>query len=320
VRYALRRVTHGVLLLIGISMASFVLADLAPGDFYSDLRLDPRVSEETLKALRAEHRLDRPLPERYALWALSAMHGDFGYSLAYHTSAGRLIGERIPATILLTGTATVVAWLIAVPAGIFHATRRGRWQDHGLSFLGVLALAIPELLLAIVLLAAAVETGWLPAGGMRSPGWESLEGWGRWLDTATHLAIPVVVLAAGMIAVIERHVRTAVGEALAATFALSARAHGVPRRRILFRQVLPAAAHPLIALFGFSLGTLLSASLLVEVLVGWPGLGPLFLEAVFARDFAIVLGVVMVSAAALIAGNLAGDLLLYRADPRIRLR
>jgi len=115
-------------------------------------------------------------------------------------------------------------------------------------------------------------------------------------------------------------VQASVAEALATPFALVARAHGIPRMRILYRHVLPGALHPLLALFGFSLGTLLSASLLVEVLVGWPGLGPLFLEAVLARDFAIVLGVVMVSAATLIAGNLAADLLLYRADPRIQVR
>jgi peptide/nickel transport system permease protein len=130
----------------------------------------------------------------------------------------------------------------------------------------------------------------------------------------------VAVLALGMAPILERHVRTAVGEALQAQFVLAARAHGIPRTRILYRHVLPAALHPLIALFGFSLGTLLSASLLVEVLVGWPGLGPLFLEAILARDFAIVLGVVMASAATLIAGNFAADLMLYRVDPRIRIR
>ena len=154
---------------------------------------------------------------------------------------------------------------------------------------------------------------------MHSPGWESLSTAGRWRDTLAHLAIPVAVLALGMFPVLERHVRSAVAEAMDTPFAVAARAHGIPRTRILYRHVLPAALHPLITLFGFSLGTLLSASLLVEVLVGWPGLGPLFLEAILARDFAIVLGVVMVSAATLIAGNLAADLLLYRTDPRIRV-
>jgi peptide/nickel transport system permease protein len=317
-KFALRRVLHGALLLIGISLASFLLASLAPGDFYSDLQLDPRVSATTLESLRAAQHLDRPLPERYAAWIASVARGDFGYSLAYRTAAGPLIRQRIPGTLLLTITATLIAWLLAVPLGIYHAVRKGHWQDHALAAIAAFLLAVPELLLAIVLLAAAVETRWLPAGGMHSSDWESLSAAARFRDTLAHLAIPVSVLVLGMLPILERHVRAAVGEALHQPFALAARAHGIPRTRILYRHVLPVAIHPLIALFGFSLGTLLSASLLVEVLVGWPGLGPLFLDAILARDFAIVLGVVIVSAATLIAGNIAADLLLYRADPRIR--
>ena len=122
----------------------------------------------------------------------------------------------------------------------------------------------------------------------------------------------------GMVPALVRHIRASVAEAMDAPFALAARAQGIPRRRWLFRHILPAALNPLVTLFGLSLGTLLSASLLVEVLVGWPGLGPLFLEAIMARDLALVLGVVMSSAVILIAGNLIADLLLYRADPRIR--
>jgi peptide/nickel transport system permease protein len=123
-----------------------------------------------------------------------------------------------------------------------------------------------------------------------------------------------------MLPVLARHVRSAMVEAMDAPFALSARANGIPQSRLLLRHVLPVAMHPLIALFGLSLGTLLSASLLVEVVMGWPGLGPLFLEAVTARDFGVVLAVVMLSTTLLVLGNLTADLLLYRADPRIRVK
>jgi peptide/nickel transport system permease protein len=318
--YALRRLLHSVLVLAAISIGSFLFADLAPGDYFDELRLDPRVTPETIAALRAERGLDRPLPVRYAAWVASAARGDFGYSLAYHTAAGPLIRERVAGTLLLTGVATLLAWVLAIPLGVFHALRRGRWQDHLMKFAIAILLATPELLLAIVLLVLAVETGWLPAGGMHSPGWDAMDTAARFGDTLRHLVIPVSVLVLGMLPVLHRHVRAAVAESLDAGFVLAARAQGIPRTRLLFRHVLPAALNPLISLLGFSLGTLLSASLLVEVLVGWPGLGPLFLEAVRARDFAIVLGVVMISATTLIAGNLAGDLLLYRADPRIRPR
>ena len=170
-----------------------------------------------------------------------------------------------------------------------------------------------------MLLAIAVETGWLPAGGMHSPGADSLDGAGRFRDTLRHLADSGGCAGDG-------HAAGAgpphTGEC--------GRCHGraLRARRPRARHsataagcsgiFCPAALNPLVSLFGFSLGTLLSASLLVEVLVGWPGLGPLFLEAIMARDFALVLGVVMSSAVLLIAGNLIADLLLYRADPRIR--
>jgi len=130
--------------------------------------------------------------------------------------------------------------------------------------------------------------------------------------------LPVTVLVAGSTPVLIRHTRASILEVMEAPFAMSARAQGIPSRRLLYRHLLPAALNPLISLLGLSLGSLLSASLLVEIVTGWPGLGPLFLEAIMARDFAVVLAVVMLSAAFLVIGNLVADLLLYRFDPRIR--
>ena len=311
-RFAARRLIHSLLLLAGVSVLSFLFSELAPGDFYSEMQNDPRVTPETLAALRAQNGLDRPLPVRYATWLKSVALGEFGYSLAYHGPVAPLLRQRIPATLLLTAAATFLAWLLALPLGIWSAARRGSWTDGSLKVILSFFLATPELLLAIMLLALAVQTGCLPAGGRNTPG---ETGFG---DTLRHLIIPVTVLTVGLMPVLVRHVRTAVAEAMDAPFALAARAHGIPARRLLLRHLLPAALNPLTQLFGFSLGTLLSASLLVEVIVGWPGLGPLFLEAIFARDFALVLGVIMISTAFLIAGNLVADLLLYRADPRIR--
>jgi len=311
-KYALQRAAYSLLLLLGVSVLSFLFSELAPGDFYTEMRADARVTPETIAALRAENGLDQPLPVRYATWLKSVGRGDFGYSLAYHGPVGPLLRQRVPGTLILTGFATLIAWLLAIPLGIWSGSQPGSWPDSTLKVILSLLLCIPELLLAIALLALAVRTGWLPVGGRNSPGHFGL------YDTLRHLMIPVTVLVLGLTPVLVRHVRAAIVEAMDAPFALAARAHGIPRRRLLFRHLLPAALNPLISLFGFSLGTLLSASLLVEVLVGWPGLGPLFLDAILARDFALVLGVVMMSTAFLVAGNLVADLLLYRADPRIR--
>lgn len=317
-KYAARRVFHSLLLLAGVSILSFLFADLAPGDFFSEMRHETGASEQTVAALRARRGLDRPLPVRYAAWLASMARGEFGYSLAYNSAVGPLVRERIPGTLLLTGVATLLAWTLAVPLGIFCAAKRGTWSDSIIKVILSVLLSIPELLLVIIALVFAVETAWLPAGGMHATGAESLPRAEQLRDTLRHLVIPVGVLVLGMLPVLVRHVRAAVAEAMDSPFAVATRGHGIPRRRLLFHHLLPAAFNPLISLFGFSLGSLLSASLLVEVLVGWPGLGPLFLEAIMARDFALVLGVVMSSTTLLIAGNLIADLLLYRADPRIR--
>jgi peptide/nickel transport system permease protein len=319
-KYAVRRALHSLILLTAVSAISFVFADLAPGDFFSEMRLDPRVSAATVEALRAQRGLDRPLVARYGAWLRSVGRGEFGYSLAYNSAVGPLLGQRIPGTLVLTATAIFAGWLIALPVGIWTAAKRGTWAATAMQAILSFLLSIPEILLAVIFLVVAAQTGWLPTGGMHSAGAESLAAGARLGDTLRHLAIPVAVLVLGMAPVLIRHVAAAMTEVMDAPFALAARAHGVAPRRLLFRHLLPVALNPLVSLFGFSLGTLLSASLLVEVLVGWPGLGPLFLEAIMARDFALVLGVVMSSTALLIGGNLAADLLLYRIDPRIRVR
>jgi len=317
-KYAARRAVHALFLLFGISVLSFLFSAAVPGDYFSDLQLDSRVSPDTIAGLRTLYGLDRPLPARYGAWLASAARGEFGYSLTYHGPVGPLLGQRIKATLLLTGVATLLAWLVAVPVGIWNATHRGTWRDSALRLVLALMLSIPDLLLAFGLLVLAVETGWFPVGGMRSVGAEEMGAGAQVWDVARHLVLPVAVLAMGMLPVLIRHIRAGMSEAMEAPFAVSARAQGIPRRRLLYRHLLPAALNPLISLFGFSLGTLLSASLLIEVVMGWPGLGPLFLEAILARDFGVVLGVILISATFLVMGNLAADLMLYWADPRIR--
>ncbi len=314
IRYLAARVVHGAALLVVVSVLAFAFAQLAPGDPYSELANDPRVSRQTVETLRARAGLDRPFAIRYAAWVGSVFRGDLGYSLTYAGPVAPLLVPRIRATLLLTITSTLLAWFIAIPFGIWNAAVRDTWLDGAARVLLALLLCIPDLVLAIALLVLAVETGWFPVGGMTSS-----ENAGV-ADLLRHLVLPVTVLAAGMAPVLVRHVRASLVAAANAPFALNARAHGAGWWRLWFRHLLPAAVHPLVSLFGLSIGALLSGSLLVEVVMGWPGLGPLFLEAVMARDYAIVLATVLLSTSFLIAGNLVADLLLYRLDPRIRVR
>jgi len=309
---------HGLLLLVGVSVLSFVLVELAPGDYFAEMRLDPRISEATVHALRSRYGLDRPLPERYARWLASLAKGELGYSFAYGQPVGPLLWPRLRNTLLLTVTATALAWLLAVPLGTWWATRPRGPADAGLTGLTAMLLALPDLVLVLGLLLFAVRTGWFPVGGMVSLGHEQMPWGARVKDVAFHLVLPVTALVLGVVPALVRYVRASVADALGAPFVRAARAHGIPERRVLFRHVLPAAANPLISLFGLSLAGLLSMSLLVEVVMSWPGLGPLLLEAILARDFHLVLGPVLASTVLLLGGNLLADLVLAVADPRIR--
>jgi peptide/nickel transport system permease protein len=179
-------------------------------------------------------------------------------------------------------------------------------------------LVMPDMLLALACLYVAVRTHAFPVGGMTSTGFAEFSWWRKIHDFLLHLFLPVSVLVVGMLPVIVRHLRSSMAEVLSSPFVLAARAHGIPSRWVLFRYALPAAANPLISLFGFSLAGLLSGSMLVEVIMGWPGVGPLLLEAILARDVYVVIGAVMLSSVLVIFANLAADLLLYAADARIR--
>lgn len=318
-KFLAKRLLHSLFLLVGVSLVCFLFAGLAPGDFYSELQLDSRASPQTIENLRARAGIDRPWIYRYAGWAAGAWKGDFGYSLAYDAPVGPLVLERVRATLLLTGTATLFTWLLAVPWGVWLAGRRGQWPDQASRIVLALLLAVPDLLIAIVLMVWAAETGNLPVGGMVSRDFSSMSALARWRDLAHHMIAPVSVLLVSMTPVLVRHVRTAVGEALDSPFALSGRAMGIPRQRLLFRHLLPAALNPLISLFGVSIGIMLSATPLVEMVMGWPGIGPLFVDAIMARDFAIVLAVVIMSSLCLTLGSLVADLILYRTDPRVRV-
>jgi peptide/nickel transport system permease protein len=318
-RFLLRKFAHAAFLLFGVSVLAFFFSALAPGNYFDEMRLNPQISTERLSALRAEHGVEQPLALRYTRWAGAVLHGDLGFSFAYNTPVAPLLWARARNTLLLTGTATVLVWMLALPLGVWSAEKLGRPADVALSWATAVLLILPDLALALGLLVLAARSGWLPTGGLVSVGFEGFSPARKFRDVVWHMVLPATVLVASALPVLMRHVRAAVAEALEAPFLRSAEGHGISRGRLLHRYVLPAAAHPLITLFGFSLGTLLSASLLVEVVMGWPGLGPFLLEAILARDLYVVIGGVLLSTVFLVSGNFVADVLLYWADPRIRV-
>lgn len=297
-RYLFRRILHAIALLAGISLLSFVLMELAPGDFLGEARMNPQMSPSTAAALREQYGLDRSIPEKYAYWLRSVAKGDFGISFAYNLPVSQLLLPRTRNTLELTAASLLLSWMIAIPLGLWSAARRGRTVDRMVAAAVSALLAIPDLVLAGIALLFAVRTR---AYHSENP------------------ILPVTVLVLGATPIVLRHVRAAVQEVAGQPFARMARAHGISGVQLWLRWLLPAAANPLISLFGLSVAGLISSSLLVEVVFGWPGLGPLFLEAIAARDFYLVAGPVVLSASFLALGGILSDILLYALDPRIRV-
>lgn len=310
-RYVERRLLHSTALLIAISALTFGISQLAPGSFLDEMKLNPQISAETIAGLRAHYGLDQPLPVRYFRWLKSVAAGDFGYSLAYNLPVSKLVWERLGNTLLLGGAAMTLAWVLALACGIWSGYKAQLWLDRIFVASSTLLLGTPELALALLFIVVAARFGnssYFAAEPRGARGWITLY----------RLAIPAVVLAMAAFPILFRHIRSAMNEAWHSPFVQAAKGHGIGNARLLLRHTLPAAANPLISLFGLSLGGLVSGSFLVEVITGWPGVGPLFLEAIYARDFYLVMAVVMLFSVFLIASNLIADLLLYAADPRVR--
>jgi peptide/nickel transport system permease protein len=317
VRVLLARGVRALALLLAVSFVTFAALARAPGQFTDDLRLNPHIGPETIAALRAEFGLDEPLIPRYGHWLRAVSRGHFGYSLAYRLPVERLLWRRAANTLLLTATALALAWTVALAIGVGAAAARSPAWDRAAGVGAAIVLAFPDLLIALALLTIAAYSGWLPAGGMSTAG-VAPGTWAALRDLATHMAIPVTVLALATAPVLLQHVRSALADAVPPALAVALHARGLPRARLVARHALRLASAPLAALGGVSLGSLLSAGLLVEVLVGWPGMGALLLEAVSARDPFVIVAATVLATAVLLAGNAAGDLVLHVADPRVR--
>ncbi len=319
-RHLVMRLSQSAILLIGVSLLSFIFLQVSPGDYFQEMRLNPQISQATVERMRAQYGWDKPILVRYGRWLASAARGEFGVSLAYGTPVGPLLWDRARNTLVLTVIATLLSWILAVTLGVLCAVAPHSIIDKCCAVVSSFLLAVPELLLCLVLLAIAVRTGWFSSGGMRSVG--GGEHTGLWFqqtrDVAFHLVLPVTALVLGTLPIFLRHVRNSLFEVLDLPFIHAAVGHGIPSFTILSRYALPVAANALISLFGLSIGSLLSTSLVTEVIMSWPGLGPLLLEAALARDVYVVIGAVTVSALFLVCGIALADVLLYASDPRIR--
>lgn len=294
-RYLLRRLIHSAAVVGAVSLVAFAMLETAPGDFVTGLAANPAIPTATVEKLREQYGLDAPAPERYARWAWSMLRGDMGLSVIWNRPVSELLLPRAANTLLLSSLALLLSWGIGVPLGFSSAARRGgRWAGIAATVI----VSLPDVIIALLVLIVAVRTGWIPV--------------------SNSLAGPVLALTLTSLPNIYRHSRAAAAGAMAEPFVESAVACGLSPWRIWTGHIFPAAANSLISLLGLSLAALLSTSLLVETIFGWPGLGGLLLEAIGSRDQHVVMSAIVLTAALMALANIATDLLLYLHDPRIR--
>ncbi len=317
-RYVVRRFLHMIPLLIGISFISFFIIQLAPGDFLTQQALNPQVSAERIAQERARFGLDQPIYLQYLIWLKNILHLDFGYSFAYRLPVFTLIKSRLYNTFILSLSAMIFTWVLSIPLGILSAVKQYSWLDKLISVFAFLGLAIPNFFFALLLLYMAMKTGWFPVGGMYSINYESLSLGGKIWDRIYYLILPTIVLGTAGMAGLVRQMRGNLLDYLKADFIITARAKGLSERVVILKHAVRNAVNPLITLFGFALPGLLSGAALTEIVMSWPGLGRLMLEAVLKMDLYLVMGSLIMGALLLILGNLVADLMLVWVDPRIR--
>ncbi len=316
--YVLRRLLQIIPLLLGISALTFALLQLAPGDFINTVAENPTVSAERLEAMKRSFGLDKPWYVQYGLYLKNLfLHFDFGESFARHQKVVVILREAVFNTLLLAAAAAVVTWGLAIPLGVWAAVRQYSWADKGLAVFGVVGLSIPEVLSGLLLLMFAASTGLFPVGGMRSIDHDQYDAIGKGLDVLWHLALPALVVGFTPLAGRMRQMRGNLLDVLRLDYVTTARAKGLSENVVVFKHALRNAINPLITLFGYTLGALVSGSLIVEIIFSWPGLGRITFDALQSQDQYLVLGSVMMASFVLILGNLVADLLLAVADPRI---
>lgn len=307
-------------LLLGVSLLTFLLLWLAPGDYFTALSQNPQISQETVARLRAQYHLGEPWYIQWFYWLKSiVVHGDFGYSMAYKIPATSLILARLWNTFLLSACALLIAWAVAIPLGISAAVKRDSWIDRGSSFIAFVGLSISEIVLALLALWFAAATGWFPVGGAQSALHDLMPPAQQFWDTIHHLILPALVLAASDMAGIMRQMRSNLLDTLRAEYITAARARGLSEGWVIYKHAFRNAINPLLTIFGYSLAALLSGAFIIENIMAWPGLGRLTMEAFFAKDSYVVVDTVVMATALLVAGNFIADLLLAWSDPRIRL-
>lgn len=304
--------------MLGITFISFVIISLAPGNILTSLRMNPYISEATIRMMEQAYGLNRPLLERYWLWLWQVLHLNLGVSVYYHASVLGLILSRAANTLILSVSVILVSWLIALPVGIATGMKAGSRADAVVGGLSYTGISIPGFFIAFIMLLIVAQTGILPTGGTTSPLYNLLSPADKLYDRLIHLILPVTALAIPQTASYARLIRANVIETKKGEFVATLRARGLAGRRVVYVHILKNAINPFITLAGYDFASLLGGAALVETILNLQGLGTLLLKAVMSMDVFLIMGDILIGSGMLLIGNLVADIALLYVDPRIR--
>ncbi len=320
--FLVRRLLVVVPLLIGITFVSFIVISLAPGGPLDFLEGEsPDLSPEVKKQLTELYGLDKPLVVQYWSWLTRLARLDFGRSfLPDGKPVLTKIGERLPVTLMLNIVEMLIILAVAVPIGVMSAVRQGSNFDKVTTMFVFIGFATPDFWLALLLMSFfGAQLGWLPISGLRSMNWEYLTFWGQQLDFVSHLVLPIVVATFGGLAGFSRYMRQSMLEVVRQDYVQTARAKGLPENVVIGKHALRNALLPVVTILGLSLPGLIGGSVIIESIFAIPGMGQLMVQSIYARDYPVVMGNLVVVAVLTLFANLFADIAYGLVDPRIRL-
>lgn len=322
--YIIRRLLIMIPTLVAISIISFTIIQLPPGDFLTTYVAERNARGETVdptevESLRQRFGLDQPMYIQYLRWSWNFLHGDFGHSFEWNRPVSSLIAERIPLTIVISFSTLLFTWLVSVPIGIYSAVRQYSWVDYLLTFIGFIGLATPSFLFALVLLWFSYAYLGMSIGGLFSPEYlEAPWSWAKILDLLTHLWIPVIIVGTAHTAKFIRIIRGNLLDELKKPYVTAARAKGLSEARLILKYPVRVAINPLVSTIGWTLPELISGIAITAVVLNLPTSGPLLLSALRSQDMQLAGGFIMLLSFLTVIGTLISDILLAWVDPRIR--
>lgn len=318
--YIIRRLLQMIVLLFGISLVSFTIMQLAPGDPI-DLLTDRSATAEDKARIAARYGFDRPIYIQYTKWLGHVLRGDFGRSFITGQPVLQMIGERLPATLYLNFITLIIIYILAIPIGIISALKQYSVFDHGVTFFAFLGQAMPAFWFALLLIYfVGLRFDFIEIAGMATYGidFSTSPFWTVIVDRIKYLIMPLIVLGLGSLAAITRYMRASMLEVVNQDYVRTARAKGVPEKVVVLKHALRNALLPIITLLGFELPILFSGAVIIEMIFSWPGIGLLSLRAIFQRDYQVVMAFNLIGATLMVVGTFLADMLYMVVDPRIK--